>query len=63
MTIEKRLPGMNHNKAPPGAMEMLNDMHERVSRIETRLSRLMLALGFDMDGKPLPAPNDKRQTK
>lgn len=50
----KRSSGQVNNKAPPGAMEMLEDMHSRVVRIETRLARLMRALGFDTEGHTLP---------
>jgi hypothetical protein len=37
-------------KAPPGAMEMLIDLHQRAIRIETRLTRFMAAMGFDSEG-------------
>ena len=65
MATQRRSPG-HQNQAPPGAMEMLievhklsMDTHQRVVRIETRQARFMQALGFDTEGNPLPT-RDKR---
>jgi hypothetical protein len=48
------------SQAPPGALEMLQDVHrmmkdihDRVVRIETRQARQLLAQGLDTEGKPL----------
>ena len=48
---------------PPPTVDpvaMLQDIHARVLRIETRQVRHMMAQGFDTEGNPLPVQGRRR---